>query len=475
MTEALGTSTGTPSARLRHTGPVRAARDFCLAPARPVGAPFVAFEGRYGRMFPELAPLEVENSRLLGLGAEGAASDGSDVEDEGSKPAGWPVFGQLVAHDITADRSPLQERADVSVTQSFRSPRANLECVYGAGAASPYLYRRDDPASFLLGEGDVPRNSEGVALLGDARNDVHVLISQLHYAFLLVHNLLVARLREDGVPEAELFMDARRATMWHYQWILVHEFLPSLVGPGLVDEVLRARPRHYQPDGEPFIPFEFADAAFRYGHSQMRERYRVNESGEPVRLFPGLVGFRPVPPALRVDWSLLFDVPGHPPALRANRIDGRLPRSLIRLPLAITGEVSVEAYHSLASRDLQRGQAIGLPSGESVARAMGIEPLERDEIGLAGSGWADETPLWFYILREADVHEDGDRLGSVGGRIVAEVLIGIVKADAESFLAKDPEWVPTLADGDESGWGIGPLLSTVTSGQGGLAPPEASS
>jgi hypothetical protein len=112
-----------------------------------------------------------------------------------------------------------------------------------ACSPSAYLYSRDDPASLLLGQNgagewaDVPRNTEGIALLGDPRNDVHVLVSQLHLAFLRLHNLFVTRLREDGVSEAELFMEARRATTWHYQWVL-----------------------------------EFADAAYRYGHSQMRER-----------------------------------------------------------------------------------------------------------------------------------------------------------------------------------------------------------
>ena len=441
------------------------ARDHCLAPARPVGAPLVGFEGRYGRMFPELPSLRVDDTRLLALGIEGAICDSADEGADGSEAAGWPVFGQFIAHDITADRSPLQSEADPSAIGSFRSPRANLECLYGAGPGSPYLYRRDDPALFLLGQNDagewadVPRNTEGIALLGDARNDVHVLVSQLHVTFLRLHNLFVRRLREDGVPEMDVFMEARRATIWHYQWVLVHDFLARLVGRKLVDDVLSAGPRHYRPDGEPFIPFEFADAAYRYGHSQMREHYRLNEGSKPVTLFPGLIGFRPVSAALTVDWAFLFDLPGRPAAQRAKRIDGRLARSLIRLPLEITGDVDVEAYHSLAARDLQRGQALALPSGEAVAKAIGADPLHADEVGLAAGGWDDETPLWFYVLREADVRGDGDRLGPVGGRIVAEVLIGIVKADPESFLAVDSAWTPTVAEGD--GRGLGALLAAV--------------
>ena len=101
------------------TATMRAARDHCLAPSRPVDAPLVGFEGRYGRMFPELPPLQADDVRLLALGLEGAACDTGDEEPaEGKEAAGWPVFGQFVAHDITADRSPLQDEADPALIGS---------------------------------------------------------------------------------------------------------------------------------------------------------------------------------------------------------------------------------------------------------------------------------------------------------------------------------------------------------------------
>jgi hypothetical protein len=249
--------------------------------------------------------------------------------------------------------------------------------------------------------------------------------------------------------------------MWHYQWVLVNDFLPRVVGQDLADDAIAHRPKYYEVDGDPYIPFEFADAAYRYGHSQIRARYQVNAEAEPVPLFPDLGGFQPVPADVKVDWAFLFDLPGRPPAQRAKRIDGCLPASLLRLPLSITGEVDVDAYRSLASRDLQRGRAIRLPSGEAVAGAIDAEPLTADEVGLAAHGWDGETPLWFYVLREADVRGDGDRLGPVGGRIVADVLVGIVQADPESFLSVDPDWTPTLAEEDGAGFGIGELLAAV--------------
>jgi hypothetical protein len=421
-------------------------RDHCLAPER-VDAP-VGEGGRYGRMF-DLPPLVADETLLHELGASGGFCDGGDAEADARVEAGWPFFGQYVAHDLTADRSPLREHADLDALRNMRSPRTNLESLYGGGpGGSPYLYSRDDPSKLLEHDGDVPRNHEGIALVGDPRNDVHVFMSQMQVAFIGAHNLLVDRLREDGVAEPELFDEARRALSWHYQWLIVNDFLPGLVGSGLVDELSVTGPRFYRPGDRPYIPLEFADAAYRYGHSQIRQLYRLRTDGPLYAVFPDLIGFGPVGDR-RVDWSQLFDVPGRPAAQRAKRIDGRLPRSLIRLPQAITGAVDEDAYRSLAARDLERGQGTGLPSGEAVARVMGVEVLGEDELGLSADGWHEETPLWLYVLMEACMRHDGDRLGAVGGRITAEVLNGVIAADPESYLAVDPDWTPTLpARGD---------------------------
>lgn len=444
------------------------ARDHCLAPSRVVDAPI--YGGQYRRLFPELSALASDEALLHAIGIPGGLCDGAALEAGGSDDArvaaGWPFFGQFVAHDITADRSPLTHHADPARLRNFRTPRANLECLYGGGSVgSPYLFQRDDPAKLLVGLGgvDVPRNPEGLALVGDPRNDVHLFMNQLHLAFLLAHNLLVDRLRADGTGELELFDEARRATMWHYQWILLHDFLPTLLGEELTSELLAEGPRFFSvADGEqPYIPFEFADGAYRYGHSQIRHRYRVNAQSPELPMLPDLMGFGPVTPERAVDWALLFDVPGQPPAQRSKRMDGRLPASLINLPVEVTGEVDDVAYRSLAARDLQRGHAIGLPSGEDVARRLGVPPLSAEEVGLGESGWSGETPLWLYVLREADVVGDGDRLGPVGGRIVGEVLVGIVDSDPESFRSVDPAWWPTLPSAEPGRYGIADLLTAV--------------
>jgi len=416
------------------------ARDHCLAPARATDT--AATGARYGRLFPELPPLIISVDRLRALGQSGGLCDGSDgSEDARGTAAGWPVFGQYVAHDLTADRSALTMRADVDALRNLHSPRANLECLYGDGpTAHPFMYSHRDGAKLLLNGHDLPRNSEGVALIPDPRQDVHLPMSQLQVALARLHNRLVDRLREDGVPDQELFQEARRAATWHYQWVILNDLLPAAVGPERAERLLSRGPRIFLEDGQaPYIPLEFADAAYRYGHSQVRADFRVNDSQPPVPLFPDLVGFRPVPPERAIDWRLLFDVPGEPPAQRAKKIDGRLAGSLMGLPTEVVGSVDDPVMASLALRDLERGVATGLPSGESVARALGEQPLSPTQTGLDG-----ESPLWFYVLKEAEVRGDGEHLGPVGGTIVGEVLVGLIDRDPESYRVVDPSWRPSL-------------------------------
>ena len=425
-------------------------RSHCLSPARAkvaIDAPLVPTA--YARMFPELPSFQADEQFLHALGRAGGICDCGDVDDTpdslGATAAGWPIFGQFVAHDITADRSILRSHANTAELRNARSPQINLECLYGDGPTGhPFLYQRDDPAKFLVGfdGADVQRNADGIAMIGDPRNDSHMLISQLHLAMLKAHNALVDQARLNRTPADAVFEAAARQLRWHHQSIILHEFLPALVGQTLAEQVLQEGPRWFRPGHSVFIPLEFADAAYRYGHCQIRHRYQLNLQTDPVPLFPDLLGFRAVPREHIVDWTLFFDAPGSTPAQRSKKIDGKLVRALIELPMAVTGDVEIEDYHSLAVRDLQRGQGVGLPSGEATARYMGIEPLTAEQVGIASTGWHGETPLWYYILREADICTGGHRLGPVGGRIVAEVLVGLIDADSTSFRRGDRNWQP---------------------------------
>jgi heme peroxidase len=430
-------------------GSHRAARDHCLGPARSVDRPIGP--ARYGRMFPGLDPLSTDPQQLMRAGSDGGVCAAATVPgataggDDATEAAGWPFFGQIVAHDITADRSAVTGGVETAALRNARTPKLNLEILYADGPVGmPYLFDLADPAKFLLGPdgGDVPRNQQGVALIGDPRDDVHLFSLSLHVALLRAHNRIVDRLRAAAVAEAEVFDTARTTLTWHYQWIVVHDFLPRLAGPDLVGEVLAGGGRWFAPKvSQGFIPLEFADAAYRYGHGQIRHTYRLVADGPAVPLFPDLAGFGPLPADRRLDLAQVFDLPGHPPAQRAKRIDGRLAASLIGLPEQVTGAVDADAYRSLAVRDLLRGENTGLPSGEAVARLLDVPALAPEELDKT---WPHGTPLWFYILKEAEHRAAGDRLGPVGGRIVAEVLIGLLRADPASYLTLEPGWRPSL-------------------------------
>ena len=429
-----------------------------------------AEDSKYSRMFPDLPCPESDENILLTLGRAGslmdAASYGDDATTDNPRiPAGFTFLGQFVAHDITADRSLLLHHARLNELRNFRTPRLDLESLYGAGpTGSPYLYDLNDPDKFLIGindqgeERDLPRNQQGRALLGDPRDDVHLIISQLHLAFLHFHNAIVDTLRGKGVPAAQVFAEAQQSVRWHYQWIVVNEFLPLLVGEELMDDLLTAGLRFYTYDGHASIPVEFADAAYRYGHSQIRSIYTLNSHGAQGQVFPDCAGTCPVPSERAIEWSYFFRVDDTRPPQASKKIDTILAHSLIDLPASVVGDTEFPEEHSLAYRDLIRGEALNLPSGEAVARKMGVEPLSEDEVGLRKLGWRSETPLWYYILKEAEVQQQGERLGDVGGRIVAEVLLGLIAADPSSYLNTDSAWSPSLLGAGVGDFTIADLL-----------------
>jgi hypothetical protein len=420
--------------------------------------------GKYGRMFPNLPPLAIEEGVLRALGRSGSSMDlprdafEGPASDNARIPAGFPFVGQFIAHDITRDPSMLHHHATLKELRNFRAPRLDLEVVYGQGAlVHPYFYDLRDPDKFLIGVNDagkpddVPRNAQGQALIVDSRNDVHMLISQLHLAFLKFHNRVVDWLREQGRRGDPAVDEARRLATWHYQWIVVHEFLPLTVGEGMVEHILRHGHLIYAFQGQPFIPVEFADAAYRFGHPQIRATYQLNDRAGGLAIFPDLAGTRPVPATYKVDWARFFAVPGHGAPQASKRINARLVHALIDLPESVVGKTERPEEHSLAYRDLERGLDCDLPSGEAIARVIGLDPLPKEVMGLKALGWEGETPLWYYVLKEAEAQCNGEQLGDVGGRIVAEVLLGLLEGDPQSYRNASPHWRPTLPgtrDGD---------------------------
>jgi hypothetical protein len=268
---------------------------------------------------------------------------------------------------------------------------------------------------------------------------------------LRFHNRVVDTLVLAGFT-GDIFVEARRIVTHHYQWAVVHDFLRRLCGPAVVAGALSSV---VAPVGSPFrMPVEFSVAAYRFGHSLIRNRYWVNHNF-PAATLGQVFEFSRVPrlPVLSnwvVDFNAFFET-GFPVPIfnRARKIDSVLANGLETLP-GFSGMMSV-----LAQRNLRRGLALGLPSGQGAAKALSVpvltaaelqSGLPANEVAVLNSSGAlllKRTPLWYYVLREAMVRNSGDRLGPLGARIVADTFVRILKRDATSFL-NAPGFVPTL-------------------------------
>ncbi|WP_374685929.1 heme peroxidase family protein [Promineifilum sp.] len=459
-------------------------------------------QGKFGRLFPMLPPFSTDTptmrAALRELGQPGGLMDAGDDMDIVANPnlardlivnpalslnnsdnpvltAGMTFLGQFIDHDMTFDpTSSLERQTDPEAIQNFRNPVFELDSVYGSGpGASPHLYDQttggikllveEIPGATAVSAGgmprfDVPRNSQNVALTGDPRNDENLIVSQIQLAMLKFHNAVVDHVQLNlGLTQpAEVFAEAQRLVRWHYQWIVVHEYLAKTVGQAVVDDVLANGRKFYEWRNHPFIPVEFAVAAFRFGHSQVRPSYRANfgplpsdvnsqvfklifDDRLPDSVDPADMRGGKRAPGRFIDWQTFFDF-GDGRVRQNKKIDTRLSTVLFDLPGFAPGDVQ-----SLAQRNLLRHLTFALPSGQAVARAMSVTELAPADLAdLQPLRLHNRTPLWFYVLREADVCEGGQRLGPVGGRIVAEVFIGLLQGDALSYLRQDPHWTPTL-------------------------------
>jgi hypothetical protein len=436
--------------------------------------------------------------------------------DNPNMTAGVTFFGQFIDHDLTLDpRSPLDEISHPRQTTNFRTAAFDLDSVYGNGPQeSPQLYLREGdmiklrvdvlPGSEAVSRKgavryDLPRDGNSQAIVGDSRNDENVVISQFHVAMLKFHNAVTDHLRGQpshaGMRPEQLFNTARRLVQWHYQWIVLHEFLPLTIGQERVTEILRRGPRIYNltdPSSfqtlrnarrNPLIPVEFSVAAYRFGHSQVRPSYRLNfgpDGGSPFFAFAfddSIDPNDPDPSDMRggkraarrfIDWQTFFNF-GDGNVRPNKKIDAKLSSVLMFL-LGSRGPapgMPTDGVQSLASRNLMRHVNFGLPSGQMIARVLGVQVLTPEQLqDLQPFGLERRTPLWFYILKEAEVMENGLRMGPVGSRIVGEVFIGLLQADTESFLASQPNWRPVLPSETPGDFRITDLLKFA-----GVVPP----
>lgn len=467
-----------------------------------------------------------------------AMTSGPAPDDE-RVPAGYTYLGQFLDHDLTMDATPavgLGERVGVEQLVQGRSPALDLDSLYGAGpVADPRFYvdgirlrtgtsaaatepDADPAARVELPGADLPRVGDGptrrdrrAPLIPDHRNDENVAVAQLHAAFIRLHNRVVDRLSATGVPDDQLFEQAREATVRHYQWMVRTDFLPRVVDPDVVADVFAGGRRFFEAaapdrDGPPTAPIEFTVAAFRFGHSMVRDAYQWNRLTRTGGLqktqatlkqlfrFTGVCGnlsptgapnlpdsgdYERLPSTWVADFRRLFDFTdsGRPDlaardetgAVELNhgkRVDTRLVDPLAILPSgsfggrgAVPTPTGVDL--NLAYRNLTRAGMVRLGSGQQLAEQLGVAPLTEQQI-LVGDGHAvdltagtltdpgraallRDTPLWFYVLREAEL-ASGDKngkLAGVGARIVAEVFHRAIEGSRVSIV-RDPHWRPWL-------------------------------
>jgi hypothetical protein len=432
-----------------------------------------------------------------------------DPEEDREITAAYTYLGQFVDHDLTFDpTSQLRESLtdkQLDALADFRTPRFDLDNLYGRGPADqPYMYAEDgihmllgEPMSGNLSDPDarqIPRGPNGRALIGDPRNDENRIVAQLHAVFLRFHNQVADYLgKPEHLGNNVSFEDVRQQVRWHYQSMLVTDFLPAVVNNETYLSVFADR--HHPVPGLPglqnglrLMPVEFSVAAYRFGHSMIRPQYRLNTTIERRPIFlrddgtrgddaADLGGFRPIPSDWAIDWQFFIDLEqgARRPATsrlydpiarrpqRAYKIDTSLASPLRDLPARIASNPSM-----LARRNLERGATFRLPSGQAVAKALGetvisdedlvigkaTEESEKTPIAKIAGSFAGRAPLWAYILSEAQVTSWAKassrvskdnipvKLGPVGGRIVAGVFAALLRGDPTSYLNEGAPFTP---------------------------------
>jgi len=423
----------------------------------------------FGRMFPQLQPFQPPEVLLTNLAA--SMQDPNDPVNDNPALHGsiFTYVGQFLDHDLTLMTPPLDQASDdLSAISNARTPRLDLDSVYGGGLqGSPNFY--DAAGHFVTvvnanGVEDLQRAADGTAVLVEGRNDENLVICQIHIAFQRFHNYYI----DQGFS----FSDAQQLVRWHWQWVVVHDLLPEFVGQDVVDQFLvyngagkpNVRYQNYKPGNpnRPMTPIEFTVAAYRFGHSMIRLAYflPVNAAAK-TQVFNAaqtdLHGSRPIPANLKIDFHNFVDVPGMPRNVASfnvfRKIDSLISKSVYFLPTnpPVVAPADTPLVTTLPARNLLRGARIGLPSYQDVATAMGIAPLSlttlsnpltTPPIDFTDPAWGGGSPLWYGILKESEVLKNGQTLGPTGGRLIAEVILGMLDKDKTSYFSSPQAWTP---------------------------------
>lgn len=476
----------------------------------------------YVHIFDEATPADMpSDAALIDLGdtmrprpaSHSEAYDCNADDADGVIPAGYTYLGQFIVHDMTY-------LDPVTASRNLRSPALDLDSVLPEIDPDQFISKIPElgPASLGLTSSqedvrlteDLRRDDEvyGKPIIADDRNDNFLPLSQSHLLLLKFYNAIAALLGIRWTPDLKPDDHRRVREVWvkHFQYAVLHDYLPRIVGSETYRAVLQGKraivhpesfPRgaaRQQCDDDPWMPLEFATAFGRYGHSMIRHCYkpwnqkRVDEAvtvGDFMNVSYRNSGDclsssgRAIPASWIHDWFYLLDFSGIKGApagqkpIMANLLDtnlaaplGALPKRLLDnpgqpdppCPLPPSGDFN------LAARTLMRVSWCHLKPAQDALKILNahltaikappIDALTPHEIcDATRTGEAavfkrhpellEKTPLWFYMLREAEKKACGRHLGPFGGRIVMETMHAAIEASSCSIL-DGTGWKPTL-------------------------------
>ncbi len=430
--------------------------------------------GKFSHLFPKLKPLEITEDEAAVIGGPGGIMhDFDDGSPDSAVPAAYIFFAQFVDHDITLDVKSQLRPAEGSLQATnakkfvsdklfnVRSASLDLDCVYGFGPeASPHLYDGEHMGVAPNGY-DLPRSPTGTALIGDPRNDENIFVAQTQLVFHELHN----RIFDERTGSD--FAEAQQQTRFHYQWVVLFDFLKRICDPAVFEFAAericgtKKFPLCYGPDehGKLPMPVEFSTAAFRVGHTMVRNIYTVNEEHREVDLFSeefNTQGFSELPEDLVPDWRFMLELDPCIVPRKCKAFDHLLADELQNLPV-VNSRNPVD--RALAFRNLQRASALGVPSGQDVFDALQAKgyPLGKKlhitdakikkKLGAvlhkSGKDLTKHTPLFFYVLFESKEKLGGERFGPVGSALLMEIFGGMLTLCDGTFLHKDHKgWSP---------------------------------
>ena len=413
---------------------------------------------RFGRMFPEPKQVDFDETAHRAL-ADSMTDRSSDHprEDLAGVSAMYTYFGQFVDHDMTCDAeggeiAPSRFSENLPIT--LATPTLDLDSLYGennrflngegkfnfgafGGVGPAEKFSGKAPAIFQ----DVLRDSSGRVQIADSRNEDNIVISAIHVLFMQFHNLLVTKATEALIGRDFDHRDiatVKHQVVRYYQGIVIYDYLPKILDSGVLNNAIKGEfsALNVSDSDAVFMPLEFSGAAFRFGHSMVRTCYDLNyfRSNEAARRLLEFTNLNKLPhPGLlqrhnwRIDWKIFNQK-------NSRKIDTHISPELMDLPHTGGGD--------LAFRNLKRGAYYRLPTGQDVAQHLGVTGLSRKELQygreevVQAHGFDLHTPLWFYVLAEAE-QRGGGRLGEIGSMIVAETICWLTNRSKVSIL-KDP-------------------------------------